>query len=244
MSLIHDALKKSQNQNPAPMGSGLSTFQDSLVESKPPASKRVIVLVVVLVAAIGFLAYKKFAGPSTPVAVPVPTPGAGAPGQLQPGAPALPADVMKRKAFDAFKTDDVENAWSNIQAAVQAAPQDAESWNNYGVIAKKRGEIEKAREAYNKAIELKPQYPEALNNLALLEMQSDNLPRARELLEKALNISPAYPEANFHMGMIYDRAGEKNKAVEYYKRFLEVSGSFPNTVVENVRDRVMEIEPQ
>ena len=35
----------------------------------------------------------------------------------------------------------------------------------------------------------------------------------------------------------------KEKAAEYYKRFLNVSGTFPSSVVEAVRDRVMEIEP-
>ncbi len=243
MSLIHDALKKAQKDDQLPIGSGLNAFQEPIGEPKAGGSRRVIVMAVILVAAVGFYAYRKFSAPAAPAPVPAVAPALPGASPDQAAAAAGP-EAAKRKAFDAYKTDDLESAWINIQAAALAAPQDAEVWNNYGVIARKRGDLEKAREAYTKAIELKPQYPEALNNLALMEMQADNTTKAKELLEKALNAAPAYPEANFHLGLIYDRAGEKQKAAEYYKRFLEVSGSFTNTVVEGVRDRVMEIEPQ
>lgn len=243
MSLIHDALKKAQKDDQVPIGSGLTAFQDPIGEQKPGGSRRVIVIAVILVAAIGFYAYRKFSAPAAPAPVPAVAPALPGTGPDQ-AAVATGPDAMKRKAVDAYRTDDLESAWADIQAAALAAPQDAEVWNNYGVIARKRGELQKAREAYTKAIELKPLYPEALNNMALMEMQADNPTKAKELLEKALNAAPAYPEANFHLGLIYDKAGEKQKAAEYYKRFLEVSGSFPNTVVEGVRDRVMEIEPQ
>lgn len=251
MSLIHEALKKAQGNSSAPPGSGLSQFQDSLKgEKKPPSMQRILVLALVLALALGYFAYRKLSSPSQPTAQPLqqagqtatPTPATGV-AALQPAQPN-DAETMKRKAIDSFKADDLTTAWGAISAASQLAPNDPEVFNDMGLIAKKRGDIAKARESYQKAIQLKEEYPEALNNLAMIEKDGGSDVKARELLEKALKITPAYPEANFNLAVLYDKSGDRAKAVEYYKRFLEVSGQYPNNIVESVRDRVMEIEPQ
>ena len=242
MSLIHDALKKAQGHDEAPVGSGTASLKESIEEGrKPPASKRKIVLAAVLVLVLGVFAYMKLYSPTDTEDAPHPKEEGAAAGDLSAGGPADAAS-MKRRAVDAYRADDLSGAWANISAVVNLTPKDAEAWNNLGLIAKERGDPTKAREAYGKALELKPGYAEALNNMAVMEWQGGNGAGARELLDKALKQLPAYPEANFNMAVIYDKAGDKKKAEDYYRRFLDVGGTFPSNVVEEVRDRVMEFE--
>lgn len=238
MSLIHDALKKAEGENKPPVNNPIMPVPEGS-EVKRLIAPRTLVLVVLLVLSLGYFIYAKYlAGPADKKV---------GPSQLKIAATAEPAKVdnvalLKRRGTDAFKSDDYESAWSNLSAAQNLSPQDAEIWNNMGLVAKKKGDNAKARECYQKALQLKPEYPEALNNLAMLEWSEENLQKAVELLNKALAISPAYPEANFHMALIYDTEQNKTKAVEFYKRFLDVSGSFPSNIVDAVRDRLMEIE--
>lgn len=238
MSLIHDALKKAENGRKASIGSGLSSFQSPPEELKKKVSTTTVILAVVFLGVIGYLVYTKLiwsgadtAALSVTAALPVVT------------LSATEVMQLKKSAVNAYKAEDFDTAWKNLLSASEAVSSDPEIWNNLGLVARKRGDVAKAREFYSKALALKKDYPEALNNLAALEMQSGNNDNAQDFLEQALKILPNYPEANFHLALVYDQAGNKEKAVEYYKKFLAISESFPQSVVESVRDRVMELEP-
>jgi tetratricopeptide (TPR) repeat protein len=244
MSLIHDALKKAQEEahkkEGVPLGSGVMSMGDAVETGRKLPPTRTLVLAGVLVVALGVFAYMRF------VPKDVVKPEAGAGDILVPkNAETIGKDdvgMLKKRAVNAFKTDDLESAWSSLSTASNLDPKDPEIWNNLGLVAKKRGDAAKARECYQKALDLKPQYPEAMNNMAMVEMEGGNLSKAMELLEGALKITPAYPEANFNLALLYEQKGDKKKAVEYYKRFLEVGGDFPSNVIDKVRDRLMEIE--
>ncbi|MDD2731078.1 MAG: tetratricopeptide repeat protein [Candidatus Portnoybacteria bacterium] len=246
MSLIHDALRKAQENARENIGSGTANLHDVLGEEKPRVNKRGIILVSLLVLAVGYFAYVRLFSNDDASKQPAPTAAVGQAEQasadsLAAGGPTDPTSLKKR-AYDLYRSDDVNGAWANISAAVKLAPQDPEAWNNFGLIAKNRGDLSQAQQAYDKALELKPDYAEAMNNKAMIIFSQGDAGAAREMLEKALALQPAFPEANFNMGLIYDKAGDKEKAKEYYRRFLDVGGSFPSNVVEEVRDRVMELE--
>ena len=239
MSLIHDALKKAQDKEAAPLGSGLASFQDAATPPpKEGMNKRTLVLAAVLTLAVGFFVYSRLVPPKEETSAP-PVPAAA----IQPqNFGDQDAARLKKGGVEAYNADDIDRAWSSLQAANKLDEKDPETWNNMGLVARKRGDLLKARECYEKAIELKPEYPEAMNNLAVLSLQGGDIAKARELLEKAVALSPAYPEANFHLAILYEQKGDKAKAIEYYKRFLEVSGSLPSNIVDQVRDHVVEIE--
>lgn len=239
MSLIHDALKKAQDKEQVPLGSGMVGFQDPLETPSASPKKRILFLVVLIVAAVGIFGYLKFWSSKEPkVAAPQ------TPATTTAAAPTAGQDVgtLKKGAVEAYNAEDLERAWNNLSAANRLDEKDPEVWNNMGIVSRKRGDLVKAREAYQKAIELRPEYPEALNNLAVLSLQAGDTAQASELLGKALKISPAYPEANFHMGLLLEQKGDKAKAIEYYKRFLQVGGGLPSSVVDQVRGHVVEME--
>lgn len=245
MSLIHDALKKAQDQAPehaAPLGSGVAAFQEGAASSQPAASRtRTVVLMVALALALGFMGYVKFwpAGKGK-------APQGAAAFKATPSSEgtAQPQDLpsLKKGAADAYLADDLQGAMDKLTVASQLDDKDPEIWNNLGLVARKQGDQTRAREAYEKALTLKPEYPEALNNLAVLSLQGGDTEKAKELLEKALAVQPAYPEANFHLALLFEQKGEKARAVEHYKSFLQASGSLPSSVVDQVRDHVAEME--
>lgn len=243
MSLIHDALKKAQGNESAPIGSGLASLKEPVPEEEPKRglSRRSLILAAMLAVAVIFFIYTKFSsnGEKKEAMPPVPIAGASP-------APVSPEDAsrLKKSAVDAFSSQDFDAAWTNLQAALQVSKEDPEIWNNIGLVARKRGDVIKAREAYTKALELKPDYPECLNNMAVLEMQSGNTSKARELLEKSLALAPANPEANFHMALLYEQSGDKKKAVDYYKNFIKAGSTLPSSTIDAVRDHVMEIDLQ
>lgn len=237
MSLIHDALKKAEKKDRLPIGSGLASLEEATESAKKGLPKRTIVLAAVLVVALAITAYinlkpkRDASAPQVPVAA-----------DVQKDLGKQDAELLKKKALNAYGADDFVTANSNLSAALDINSTDPELWNNLGLVSKKQGNIAKARSSYEKALELKPDYPEALNNLAVMEMDAGNATRATQLLERALKLKPAYPEANFNLAHLYETKGEKAKAVEYYKRFLDVSGSFSSSVVDAVRNHIMEIE--
>lgn len=237
MSLIHDALKKAEDREKAPLGSGLASFQEPVEPPKAGLNTRTIVLGSVLIIAVGFFVYSKLTPDKPQAASPPPTP-AIAPQALG----EQDAGRMKKSAVDAYNADDLDTAWTNLSTASNLDPKDPEIWNNMGLVARKRGDLLRARQSYEKALELKPDYPEALNNIAVLSLQGGDIAKAQGYLDKAVKLSPAYPEANFHLALVYEQKGEKAKAVEYYKRFLEVSGNLPSNMVDQVRDHVVGME--
>lgn len=237
MSLIHDALKKAEQKERAKIGSGIASMEEAAESAGKEIPKRTIVLVVILALALALFAYMRFKPKGDETSV-KPVPQAA----VVEGAGTQDVGLLKKRAITAYKSNDLDTAYSNLSSALKLNNIDPEIWNNMGVVEKSRGDTDKARQSYLKALEFKPDYPEALGNLAVIEMDEGNNTQALEHLEKALKISPAYPEANFHLALLYDKKGDKKKAADYYKRFLEVGGDFPSSVIDSVRDHLMEIE--
>jgi len=238
MSLIHEALKKAQEAQKDPIGSGVPSIEGAAELSKNRFSKRTIFLAVLLAISVGIFAYLRLKPKPGDVSAVTPKQPAAEAQKPQESDVAL----LKKRAVESYKSGDYNAAWSNLSTALNLQKGDPEIWNNLGLVEKKRGNDEKAREYYLQAIELKADYMEALNNVGVLDMQLGNNTSAIDHFTKALKVSPAYPEANFNLAFLYDMRGDKVKAAEYYKRFLSVGGNFPGNVIDSVRSRLMELE--
>jgi Flp pilus assembly protein TadD len=239
MSLIHEALKKAGDKEKAPMGSGLASFQDApKVSGGRKVPTRVIILAAVLAVGAAIFLYTQFSNDDKKK----PVKASPASSATNPVSGKMNVEQLKDRALDAYRTGDMDAAWSVFSTVSRLDKSNPEIWNNMGLVAKKRGDIEAARQSYEKALKLKPEYPEAMNNLAVLDMDEGKVTDAKSYLEKALVIKPAYPEANFNMALLYEKKGDTARAIDYYKRFLEVGGDFPSNVVDAVRDHIVEIE--
>jgi len=133
MSLIHDALKKAHKQAKDEVGSGAMNLQDTIEEetkAKPASKKRTIVLAVLVVLALGYLAYARLYSPTEAPNIPRPKGASkGDAGGARTAEVAGPTDAagLKKRAYDLYRSDDLSGAWANISAAVKVAADDAEA---------------------------------------------------------------------------------------------------------------------
>lgn len=240
MSLIHDALKKAQREahEEVEKGERPAGFGAEQTHSGLP-SRRTVILLAAFLFSMGYFVYSKWLVPTPSKTSPHASSGKAVPLTPQPGEDGK---KLKALALEAYRENDLDTAWGKFVAATSVAPDDAEVWNNLGVVQKKRGDTKKAREAYDKALELKKDYPEALNNSAVLDLETKNYAAAKAALDQALVLQPNYAEALFHRAVVAEQLGDISEAVEFYKKFLKFGKALSPHVLDEVREHILDID--
>ncbi len=250
MSLIHDALRKAQQQAQE-KAQASSASQDSKKQQSFASPefvdasgipKRTLVLASLCVIAVMFFAYTQFINVDkpAPVAKEVRKPLAVSSADQT----AKEVRRLKQQALGAYRVADIESAWSRLSAASSIDKKDPDVWNNLGVVLRKRGDEKKARDAFKKALELRADCYECLNNLAVLDVRAGKYQSASKHIEQALQINANYPEALFHRALIADLDKNKKLAARHYKDFLKYSGKIPAHVLDQVRDHIINLDRQ
>ncbi|MCP5463804.1 MAG: tetratricopeptide repeat protein [Deltaproteobacteria bacterium] len=140
-------------------------------------------------------------------------------------------DKLKTDAMMNFQNQKFAQAASNYQDLIQIVPDDAQTYNNYGVALKKIGKLNEAKRQYETALALKPDYTEAMNNLAVVHLAERSYHEAKSLLEKALAINPDYLDAQLHLALCLEKLGELTTAVNTYQDFLDNSEGVMNRTI-------------
>ncbi len=240
MSLIHQALKKAEEQNGTVVPPVKSSYLFGINQKKESPTK-MVVLGALVAAALVFAIWVNFFYGKDQSASGVPAAAMPA-AQTGVQSASLEAVRLKVSAEEAYRAGDMDRAWATLSAAQQIAPSDPEVLNNMGLVAKEKGTTAEARGYFERALVLKPDYPEALNNLAVLDMDAANDVMAKDKLVRALAIRPDYPEANLNLAMILEREGAIAEAVKHYLAFLKNAPDEKPLFLEDVRKHVIEIE--
>lgn len=252
MSIILDALKKSQSEKSKPdqdktaeptQGSHTGMFKPSardIVEgfNESGTSNKVRVILLGLTALAIILAVSLFAlGPkitsvftraSVPQHQPKPlTQPLTLQGLLTPKSPEEVKQgkiaAIRKKAEQLFQQENYTESVAVYKEIVELLPSDAEAYNNYGVALKKAGKDKEAEDAYNTALALNPDYAEALNNLAVVELANRNYNSACRKLRKAIEIKPDYLDPHLHLALCLEKIGDLTGSKQYYEAFLRMS---------------------
>ncbi len=120
---------------------------------------------------------------------------------------------------------------------LQREPQNAEYWNNLGVVRNQLNRLKKAYEAYSKAVEIRPKFANAYYNRAYLHFHTGNPEKAEKDVMTALMLTTGFedaeilanniqtvknalgssdPKAQYFLGNYYASAGKFSKAMEYF----------------------------
>lgn len=222
MSLIHEALKKAQQE-------GQSGLQKEMPRSRPilPGKKippRTVLLVVILVLSLGFLLFTRYFWPAPNVPAPSPLPPTGLLKMDQ------SPEVLKQTALRLFNEKKYEAALAAWEKLTLSLPTDAEIYNNMGLVLKKLGRREEAYQAYTKALALQADYPEALNNLGALFLAEGQRAEAKKNFERALEFSPNYADPHFHLAILAEQEGNNTAALQHYETFLKQSPPVSETL--------------
>jgi tetratricopeptide (TPR) repeat protein len=108
------------------------------------------------------------------------------PGDPRPRAAEVTALLGLKRNDEALKT---------VEAAVAAAPDDADNVYLRGAVRMTLKQLPGAEADFRRALQLRPDHVAALNDLAVLVLSQGHKDEARELLQKVLSLRPGEPMA-------------------------------------------------
>jgi Flp pilus assembly protein TadD len=107
---------------------------------------------------------------------------------------------------------DFDSAISQLQAALQRAPQDATIHYDLGLALKFKDKLTEATAEFRKAEELDPQQADVHYTLGVTLWQQGDFPAAAEELRAAIRAKPDYAEANYTLGSVLKQQGKLQEA--------------------------------
>ncbi len=116
----------------------------------------------------------------------------------------------------------LKDAAAYLELAVATNPQDAESWDNLGVVSAKEGDLVGARTAFEKAIEIQHDYAAGYLNLGVALLRSGEPAKAEEALARAAELDPYDPEKLLHYSTVLAGNGKGAQAIPVLRRYLEM----------------------
>ncbi len=231
MSLIHDALKKAE-QEKKPSIAGKEFLPNPIIPDRDKKPKTKILLYVLLGLSLLFFVYMRFV--KKPSSTPLPAPMAPEAAFKAEGDPLF----LKKSALNLFNERRFEQALATWQRLTLLLPTDSEIYNNMGLALKKMGKKEEAYQAYTKALALQREYPEALNNLGVLYLNDGERPKAKSHFQEALGIKPDYPDPHLNLAVLFEQEGNVKQAHEHYMKFLELSPGIEAALKEKIQKKI------
>jgi len=112
---------------------------------------------------------------------------------------------------------EAEKAWKKV---LELEPENAEAWNNLGVLYRKYGDKEKALAAFQEAENKAPDRPDIPYNIGNLYKSNGDLDKAVTYYNRAIQVDPDYAPAFNNLGTLYESKKERDKALEVFRRGL------------------------
>ena len=237
MSLILDALKKAEKDRQKTGGGGLPLISP-IIPDKKNSRKKIGILILGLVAALGVFAYLRFfKGEGSPL-IPSPIATLQKPSQLQ------DPESLKTEALKLYRGNRFEESLPLWEKLTLLLPAEAEIYNNQGLTLKKLGRREEAGKAYQKALALQQNYPEALNNMGVLLLSEGNRTEAKLHFQKAVEVDKNYADPYFNLALIYEQEGNIKMALMAYDQFLAEAKDIDEALRQKVRQKRIRLEQE
>ena len=135
--------------------------------------------------------------------------------------PSIPRKTIKpgevethyNLAIGHYRSRRFDDAMSELEAVLAAAPRHAGAYFSTGLIHHEQGRYDDAIRAYREAVKLKPDYVEARTNLGGVYAQVGRFKEAAEEIKAALRINPDNAESHKFLGLIYQDIGQLHESV-------------------------------
>ena len=105
-------------------------------------------------------------------------------------------------------------------------PLKPEDYRNRGVDLFQRGKYELALKAFDKGIELKPDYAAAWNNRGLALAKLGQYEEALKAYDKAIELKPDYATAWYNKACAYSRKGDKENALKNLSKAMNLESKY------------------
>ncbi len=117
-------------------------------------------------------------------------------------------------------------ASGELEASLQARPDDWVSHYNLGNYYVERGQPRDALEEFGTAIALNPSRLMPLVNASMIHARMGDNVEAERKLRRALEIEPTNPQANFNLGLLLAEKDDRNEAERCLRAALESNPNF------------------
>jgi tetratricopeptide (TPR) repeat protein len=105
------------------------------------------------------------------------------------------ANALRQAGLASLRAGRFEEAIANLQKALQADPNDFETWTYLGAARARMGEHDLSRQAFGKAVQIDPQSAKARYNLGQAHQMAGDIEAARVCFEAAVKLAPDYVQA-------------------------------------------------
>ena len=116
-----------------------------------------------------------------------------------------------------------QHAIDHCDAALQATPNNADTFSNRGSANLALGRLEQAMADFGRAIEQQPGDASNYFNRALAHAAAEQNDRAIADYTKALELMPTLAIAHNNRGLAYEKLGERDKAIADFRAALAIA---------------------
>ncbi|MDO8500623.1 MAG: tetratricopeptide repeat protein [Gemmatimonadaceae bacterium] len=129
------------------------------------------------------------------------------------------------EALAAQKRGDIARARDLYAKAIERNPNNAELYNNVGLLYRSTGELERAEDAYRRAISINPKFAAAWSNLGVLLEQRGKRKEATAALQQALALDPSNTGSKVNLANQFYAIGVYANAQRLLEEVLRVNPS-------------------
>ena len=128
-------------------------------------------------------------------------------------------------ALAAQRRGDIPRAKDLYTKAIERSPNNAELYNNVGLLYRSTGELERAEDAYQRAITINPKFAVAWSNLGVLLEQRGKRKEATAALQQALALDPSNTGSKVNLANQFYAIGVYADAKRLLEEVLKVRPS-------------------
>lgn len=133
------------------------------------------------------------------------------------------ADAWHLMGISHYLMNDLPNACSAFQKAIQANPKQPDFHANLGLVLQTSAHIDEAALAYTQALVLDPNHVDALFNLATLHQERHELDEAIELYQRSLALRRAHAKTHYNLGTVYASRLQHGEALGHFRQAVDLS---------------------
>jgi tetratricopeptide (TPR) repeat protein/O-antigen ligase len=119
------------------------------------------------------------------------------------------------------RREKIEQALALYDQATDLSPNNAQLWNEWGLVHLMLDDTDQALALYRYSLALDPQYAQTYLMMGDVYLRNNDWAKTIELFEAALEIDPSLVQAWSTVGYAYSQLGEMEKAIEANERVLE-----------------------
>ena len=134
-----------------------------------------------------------------------------------------------------FNKGQFDQSTAYFNKAIEVNPNDAEAYNNRGVVYDNKGQHDKAIADYDKAIEINPKYATAYNNRGFAYYIKGQYDKAIADCTKVIEIDPKYATAYKNRATAYFHEREYEKAWDDVYRAQDLGYNVSPEFIEALR---------